>query len=32
MHQYRLGAGKVAGITELLDSAALLDALKPAGE
>ncbi len=29
MHQYGLRGGKVARITELLDSAALLDAVKP---
>lgn len=31
MHQYRLEGGKVVSITEMLDSAALLDAVKPAG-
>jgi ketosteroid isomerase-like protein len=31
MHQYRLEGGKIVRITELLDSAALLDALKPPG-
>lgn len=32
MHQYGLRGGKVARICELLDSAALLDVLKPAGQ
>lgn len=32
MHQYRLEGGKVVRITEMLDSAALLDAVKQAGE
>lgn len=31
MHQYRLEGGKVASITEMLDSAALLDAVRPPG-
>jgi hypothetical protein len=32
MHQYKLAGGKVARILELLDSGALLDAVKPAEE
>ena len=32
MHEYKLVGGKVLRILELLDSGALLDALKPAGE
>lgn len=31
MHQYRLEGGKVVSITEMLDSAALLDAVRPPG-
>ena len=31
MHQYRLEGGKVVRITEMLDSAALLDAARPPG-
>ena len=31
-HEYKLRGGKVVRITELLDSGALLDAVKPAGE